>query len=178
VLRYKGEMPIVEDNTTEEVVQYTYTTPITTTNQTQNTSNPSPIGKKINETNDGSNTAVETTNGTVTTTVTISKPVAPKIECNAAMPEDAYYNAKASLDAKTWDDAKLIEAKQIINANCLNSYQIKDMLNTFSYEDSKLTIAKFAYKKCTDKNNYYIINDAFTFSSSMTSLNAYINSVK
>jgi hypothetical protein len=34
-----------------------------------------------------------------------------------------------------------------------------------------LTFAKEAHEKCVDKNNYFKVNDAFSFSSSVEDLN-------
>lgn len=44
-----------------------------------------------------------------------------------------------------------------------------------TFEENKLTIAKYAYTKTADPNNYFQLNDAFTFESSIDELNAYIN---
>jgi hypothetical protein len=51
-------------------------------------------------------------------------------------------------------------------------------MGLFSFEDSKLEWAEYAYGKTTDPNNYYQLNDGFTFSSSVDSLNEYIESHK
>lgn len=44
----------------------------------------------------------------------------------------------------------------------------------FSFEDTRLDLAKYAYGYTFDIGNYYQINDAFTFSSSIDELNSYI----
>ena len=44
----------------------------------------------------------------------------------------------------------------------------------FSFEDSKLDFAKYAYERTYDIDNYYKVNDAFTFESSVDELNEYI----
>ncbi|MBK9515283.1 MAG: DUF4476 domain-containing protein, partial [Flavobacteriales bacterium] len=45
---------------------------------------------------------------------------------------------------------------------------------TFSFEDSKLDFAKYAYDRTYDIGNYFKVNDAFTFESSMDELNEFI----
>ena len=42
------------------------------------------------------------------------------------------------------------------------------------HESTKLEFAKYAYKRTYDIENYYKVNDAFTFESSIEELDAYI----
>ncbi len=89
-------------------------------------------------------------------------------------PED-FASAKASISSKSFEDSKLTLAKQIAASNHLTSRQVKEIMQLFSFEDSKLDFAKYAYKYVLDPNNYYIVNDAFKFSSSIDELNDFIN---
>jgi hypothetical protein len=43
----------------------------------------------------------------------------------------------------------------------------------FDFESTRLTFAKFAYKYTFDKGNYYKVNDAFQFESSIEELNQF-----
>jgi hypothetical protein len=45
----------------------------------------------------------------------------------------------------------------------------------FTFEDSKLEFAKNAYANCSNKDDYYMLNEAFTFSSSKSELNKYVS---
>jgi len=81
-----------------------------------------------------------------------------------------------SLASKTFEDSKLTLAKQVINSNCLLSVQVKEVMQIFTYEESKLDFAKYAYGRTYDIGNYYKVNDSFTFESSIDELNSYINS--
>ena len=56
--------------------------------------------------------------------------------------------------------------------------QVKDMMSVFSFEGTKLDFAKFAYGRTYDIGNYYMVNDAFTFSTSISDLNEYINTYR
>ncbi|MDD3630896.1 MAG: DUF4476 domain-containing protein [Bacteroidales bacterium] len=89
-------------------------------------------------------------------------------------PED-FASAKASISSKSFEDSKLTLAKQIAASNHLTSKQVKEIMQLFSFEDSKLDFAKYAYKFVYDPNNYYIVNDTFKFSSSIDELNEFIN---
>ena len=99
------------------------------------------------------------------------------IYCDFPMDDNSFALALASIKKKSFDSDKLIIAKQITNSNCLLSSQVKKIVKLFSFENNKLKFAKYAYKHTFDPNNYYKINDAFDFSSSIKKLNSYISSV-
>ncbi|MBL4669106.1 MAG: DUF4476 domain-containing protein [Flavobacteriales bacterium] len=74
----------------------------------------------------------------------------------------------------SFDKAKLQIAKQAIAANNVNAQQVGIIMEQFTFESNKLKFAKNAYRKTIDKENYFIVNNAFTFSSSISKLNEYI----
>ncbi|MBL4585948.1 MAG: DUF4476 domain-containing protein [Flavobacteriales bacterium] len=97
------------------------------------------------------------------------------IGCNWPMEDAQFADAKRSVSSKDFEDSKLTVAKQITGANCLTASQVREMMTVFDFEDSKLQYAKFAYGQTYDLGNYYKLNDAFDFESSIDELNAYIN---
>ncbi|MCF8465323.1 MAG: DUF4476 domain-containing protein [Flavobacteriales bacterium] len=97
------------------------------------------------------------------------------IGCAWPMEEGQFADAQRSVASKDFEDSKLTVAKQITGSNCLTADQVKRMMASFDFEDSKLEYAKFAYGKTFDMNNYYKLNDAFEFESSIDELNEYIN---
>jgi hypothetical protein len=97
------------------------------------------------------------------------------VGCPIPMDQGSFGNAKNSIDSKSFEDSKLTMAKQIIGSNCLTSAQVKEIMLLFSFEGTRLDFAKFAYGRTYDIGNYYMVNDAFTFESSIDDLNAYIN---
>jgi hypothetical protein len=136
----------------------------------------------------------ENSSTTVTTTTTTTKPAqaqpakpapAPRQEvvvvekttgCVKAMDKASFDTAKASVASKGFDDTRLTVAKQIAKSNCLTTTQIKDIMSVFGFEETKLEFAKYAYDFCYDKNQYYLINDAFSFDSTIDELNTFIES--
>lgn len=94
--------------------------------------------------------------------------------CPYPMSSADFSQAKQSISSKSFEDSKLTIAKQIINTNCLLSSQVKEIMLLFSFEDTRLQLAKFAYGYTLDIGNYYKVNDAFTFESSIDELNKYI----
>ncbi len=95
--------------------------------------------------------------------------------CAWPMDENQFASAYNSVASKDFDDSKLIIAKQIIGANCLTCNQVKEMMLLLDFEDNRLDLAKFAYGYTYDIGNYYILNDAFDFESTIEELDEYIN---
>jgi hypothetical protein len=87
-----------------------------------------------------------------------------------------FSNALATVRKQSFDDTKLSTVKQVASANCLSVGQISQLASLITFEDSKLEFAKFAYDRCTDPTNYFNLNNIFSFSSNVESLNEYINS--
>lgn len=91
--------------------------------------------------------------------------------CTFPISATEYAKVTASIKSQSFEETQLKIAKQAIKANCMNSAQIKGICKMFSFEESKLDFAIYAYTFCTDKNNYYTLNDVFSFSTSVDSLN-------
>ncbi len=79
-----------------------------------------------------------------------------------------------SIEKEWLETNKLKSATQIVRTNSLTSAQVKQLVLMFSFESNKLELAKQAYANTVDKRNYYIINDAFSFSGSKDELNRFI----
>lgn len=178
-----------------EISQTTVTTTTTTVqnpNQVSVSGNVNGVGVNINmNIPDVDVTYTEThTQHTVTTTTTSTyqedvappPPPAPNplpgysgpIGCDFPMSPGAFNTARQSIMEKTFEDTKLTMAKQVTNVNCLLANQVKEIMMTFTYEDTKLEFAKFAYTHTYDLGNYYMVNDAFTYESSIDELNEYL----
>lgn len=91
-----------------------------------------------------------------------------------SMDDDDFAQLRSMMERASFESAKLAIAKQALNANVFTARQVVCLLNTFSFESTKLEFAKMAYNKTVDKNNYYLVNDAFYFSSSITDLQQYL----
>lgn len=145
--------------------------------------------------NTGANmTTQQTTTVTTTTTSTSSSsnyseppPPAPvvyvpgyngAIGCPVPMSPGDFESMKGSINSKSFEESKLTLAKQVINSNCLLSSQVREIMQLFTFEESKLDYAKYAYGRTYDIGNYYKVNDAFTFETSIDELNSYISSYR
>ena len=96
-------------------------------------------------------------------------------DCKKVMLNADFQRAKASIAKQSFADSKMKVAKQITTINCLSTAQIIEVINLFSFEGDKLAYAKLAYTQCTDKENYYQVNEVFSFSSSSDELIEYID---
>ena len=146
------------------------------------------VNMNVTTTGTGMNTNVNTTgdqlpdhhgtdplpdnSGNVNTNYSSSSP------CTFPMSDYDFNSAKESVKNQSFADKKMTVAKQVIDNNCLSTAQVKEMMQLMDFENNKLDIAKYAYKRTLDRNNYYKVNDAFDFSSSVDELNKYIQSQK
>lgn len=96
--------------------------------------------------------------------------------CNGRpMNAASFESSLNSIQGRSFEDSKKTMALQVIRANCLTTNQIKKLLQGFTFEQTKLELAKAAYSRCIDQQNYTQINDLFTFDSSVDDLNAFIH---
>lgn len=140
---------------------------------------------------ESSSTSIHTTTTTTTTTSNTNfntpppPPPAPivylpgyngPIGCPIPMSPNDFSALKSTITSKTFEETRLTIAKQVVGDRCLITDQVKDLLQAFTFEDSKLDLAKFAYGRTYDVGNYFKVNDVFTFESSIEELNDYIQS--
>jgi hypothetical protein len=110
------------------------------------------------------------------TTISSSNPGANTVPC--LLSDNRFAELKKSISSKNFDNSRLEIAKQAAITKCLKSSQIRDIMKLFSFENTRLEFAKFAYNKTIDKENYFLVNDAFQFESTVSELNEYINGHK
>jgi len=78
------------------------------------------------------------------------------------------------IDRASFDSDKLRIARQAVRRNGVFAEQVLQIMDMFSFESTKLKFAKFAYRYTIDRNNYYVVNNGFSFSSSIRNLDNYI----
>ncbi|HXB40111.1 MAG TPA: DUF4476 domain-containing protein [Bacteroidia bacterium] len=94
------------------------------------------------------------------------------------MNENNFNELVKSINAKSFEDTKLKIAKQGVSSNCVTSAQVRKLMDLFSFEDNKLELTKYCYDYTTDKNNYFKVNEGFSFDTSVDTLNDYISKKK
>ncbi|MBE2247582.1 MAG: DUF4476 domain-containing protein [Candidatus Competibacteraceae bacterium] len=101
--------------------------------------------------------------------------VIPQTTCTVSSTD--FNQIISSIKKESFASTKMSVAKQALQAKkCFTVAQIKEILRQFSFEDNRLDLAKFAWDYCTDRDNYFQINDVFSFSSSTEELNRFLQS--
>ncbi|HLP49327.1 MAG TPA: DUF4476 domain-containing protein [Chitinophagales bacterium] len=99
-------------------------------------------------------------------------PVAPVGPC--AMNPNDFGQLKRTIDNAGFESTRLTIFKQAAAYNYFTTAQVRELMDLFWFENTKLEVAKVAYNKTIDQNNYYLVNNEFSFSSSVNQLGEYI----
>jgi hypothetical protein len=97
------------------------------------------------------------------------------VGCPMPMSQMDFMNARNSISNVSFESTKLQIARQVLTNNCMTAQQVSDIMRLFSFESSRLEFAKFAYAYTYDIGNYYMVNNAFSFESSINDLNRFIS---
>jgi Domain of unknown function (DUF4476) len=71
---------------------------------------------------------------------------------------------------ESFDDRRINIAKQAAGNSYFSTAQVRDLMSIFSFDDGKLDVAKYLYNRTVDRNNYYQLTDALSFSSNKDAL--------
>ena len=97
------------------------------------------------------------------------------VDYNFGMSEQGFNRLMKATANETFDDGKSSVVRQALRYNNLNTDQVIQLVKLFTFDSGKLELAKMAFNKVVDKENYYLVNNEFTFSRSKNKLNDYIN---
>lgn len=97
--------------------------------------------------------------------------------CNTTyyMSDTKFEDLRRTISNQSFDDTKLNIALSALRSNKISSRQVAMLMREFTFESNRLSFAKAAYQSTVDRENYFIVNNEFTFSSSIDELNNYIN---
>lgn len=98
--------------------------------------------------------------------------------CNNPVQDASFNSIKNSIDSKDFEDSKLKVAEQVLSSSCFLVSQVKEIMQLFDFEDTKLDFAKKAYLSVYDQGNYYQVNDEFDFESSIDKLDEYLKNFR
>jgi hypothetical protein len=90
------------------------------------------------------------------------------------MSEANFNTAYQTLQQADFDSEVLGLAKEIVADNYLYAVQVRDLIQLLDFKTSEDDLAKFAYSKTYDQQNYYLVLDALTFTSSKRSLSNWL----
>lgn len=81
-----------------------------------------------------------------------------------------------TLQMEAFDKDKLMLARQMVDGpKYLTSRQLAGMMHCMSFDQNKLSLAKYAYSRVADPQNYHLLNRELTFSSNKRELMDYVN---
>jgi hypothetical protein len=169
--------PNLQNNNANVNVNTNIANPSTTTNNTYTETTTVTTTTKVNGQvvdHNSTTTQVNGQNGNVNNNVTTTTAMPATSGPCYAMSSADFTKLKTSIDAKTFEDTRLTVAKQAIAANCLTAEQVKEIMGMFDHESTRLEFAKLAYKRCSDPQNYFQVNDAFDFDMTVDELEAFI----
>jgi len=98
----------------------------------------------------------------------------PQASIISAMADVDYNEMLKSIKKEGVEGTKLEMAKTFFGNQQLTSTQVLGIVKIFSFENSKLNFAKYAYSHTIDKSNYFKVYDAFSFSGSKKEMSEYI----
>lgn len=90
------------------------------------------------------------------------------------MHQDDFSQFVNTLESKAFESSKQQIALGTILNNYFTSEQVRQMLNVFSFESTKIEVAKKAYDRVIDPEKFYVVYNSFTFESSIDDLQASI----
>lgn len=93
---------------------------------------------------------------------------------NGSMSDGDFDDLQSMVRKVSFSDSKQNIIKEAIPGHCISAVQVKQLLTLFSFEADKLAVAKYLYRYTSDKQNYFKVNEAFSFSSTVDELKKYI----
>ncbi|MCC2545794.1 DUF4476 domain-containing protein [Hymenobacter sp. BT175] len=66
-----------------------------------------------------------------------------------------------------FDDTRLSIARQALSQTAIRTDDLRRLLTSFSFENKRVELAKYAYQHVADQQNFYRIYDVFSFQSSI-----------
>jgi hypothetical protein len=94
--------------------------------------------------------------------------------CNYAVDERTFCTFKNVVKNAWFDSDKQKLICDFLSRNYVNSNQVEQLLSMIDFESTRLKIAKEAYTKVVDKNNYYTVFNQFDFESSKRELSDFM----
>ncbi|MEO6315159.1 MAG: DUF4476 domain-containing protein [Chitinophagaceae bacterium] len=92
--------------------------------------------------------------------------------------DEDFFAAGRVMQRESFDDARLLYAKVLLDENYLDAEQVKELARFFSFDNNRLEFAKYAYGKTTDKNNFSVVCNAFSSTNGRAQLLSFIKNYR
>ena len=89
--------------------------------------------------------------------------------------DESFSGLISTLTNMSFESSRMQVAQNAIASNYFTSRQVSELMRMMTFDSSRLEIAKMAFGKTIDKENYWMVNNQFTFESSIVELNNYIH---
>jgi len=89
--------------------------------------------------------------------------------------DDEFFRLRDAIARRTFESSRVEMSRQLLRDRRFTSAQVASLLEVFSFESSRLEVAKFAYSRTVDPHRYYVVYSAFTFESSIVELSRFIS---
>ncbi|MFN5324165.1 MAG: DUF4476 domain-containing protein [Bacteroidota bacterium] len=91
------------------------------------------------------------------------------------MDDYAFDGLMGTLRGMHFESSRMSVVRNAVYSNHFSARQVAELMSAMTFDSSRLEVAKLAYGKTVDKENYWLVYDLFTFESSIVELNQYIN---
>ncbi len=107
--------------------------------------------------------------------IIINAPTVPSVNICQNVATDAQASAMAEeIKDQAFPDEKLSRARHETKGFCFTSQQVVTVIDGFTFDDNRMTMAKELYEQTTDKPNYDVVVDSFVHKSDREELMDYI----
>lgn len=96
---------------------------------------------------------------------------------NPSMSPGEFNNAMTYLYSLQYEDTRMSVGQQMLSNHVFTSDQVHDIVMAYQFESNRVEIAKMAYLRTLDPQNFYVVYDAFQYESSVIRVDGYIASL-
>ncbi|MBZ4189682.1 DUF4476 domain-containing protein [Niabella beijingensis] len=96
----------------------------------------------------------------------VQKPVSPQLPVYNRLPKMKDQDARAlaaSINGKVFDNDKEAIFRAGTKYNSFTTAQVRELINSFQFEENKLKMAKLIFPQVQDKQNYHQLKDCFQY---------------
>jgi Domain of unknown function (DUF4476) len=97
---------------------------------------------------------------------------------NNAMNSQTFQAFKRTVENNNFDSGKLTIIKTQLQNTWITAAQLRELVDVFNFESSKVDVAKYGATRVVDKQNLFTIYDSFSFESSKTELATYFATLR
>lgn len=97
--------------------------------------------------------------------------------CEQALTEITFINFLGFLEQENDIDKRLDQSLEVVEKHCITSYQLSRIGKLFKLESDKLSLAKFAFSKVYDPQNFHWMTDQLVLLSSKEEIQKLLDNI-